>query len=195
MLSEARSNALAKSNTGKLNTEEIEGFQVWEVFTQKKESDIHLHAGSLSAPNASFAQQFAREHYGQDQECVSLWVGERTVFKSDAGENETYEMFVQKNAGSRHEYAGKVEATNGKDAKEKCKEQLVNGKPYYSIWSCPLSKLTKVHSDVNMIWRETTDQSYRLAKGYSKVVRQKWDALRASKAVDQYQSEDLKDTF
>ena len=45
-----------------------------------------------------------------------------------------------------------------------------------------------------MIWR-STDQSYRLAKGYSKIVRQKWDAIRASKDVDEYQKEDLKDTF
>ena len=81
-------------------------------------------------------------------------------------------MFVQKDAGSRHEHAGKVEATNGKNAREKCKEQLVKDKPCYSVWACPLSKLTKVHSDENMIWRETTDQSYRLAKGYSRVVRQ-----------------------
>jgi len=195
MLSEARSNALAKSNTGELRTEEVEGFQVWEVFTQKKEGDIHLHAGSLSAPDASFAQQFAREHYGQDQECVSLWVGERSSFKSDDGENETYEVFVQKDAGSRHEHVGQVKAENGKDAREKCKEQIVHDKPFFSAWVCPLSKLTKIHSNEDMIWRETTDQSYRLAKGYSRVVRQKWDALRESKAVDQYQSEDLKDTY
>lgn len=195
MLSEARSNALAKSNTGELQSKEVEGFQVWEVFTQKKENDIHLHAGSLSAPNASFAQQFAREHYGQDQECVSLWVGERASFKSYDGKKGTYEVFTQKDAGSRHEHAGQVDASNGKDAREKCKEQLVKDKPCYSVWACPLSKLTKVHSEENMIWRETTDQAYRLAKGYSRIVRQKWDALRASKAVDQYQSEDLKDTF
>ena len=46
-----------------------------------------------------------------------------------------------------------------------------------------------------MIWRETTDQNYRLAKGYSRVVRQKWDAIRAKEAVDTYQEEDLKDTY
>lgn len=195
MLSEARSNALANTKTEELTTSEVEGFQVWEVFTQKNEGDIHLHAGSLSAPDASFAQQFAREHYGQDQECVSLWVGERESFKSDEGEKETYEVFVQKDAGSRHEHVGQVEADNGKDAREKCKEQFLKDKSYRTVWACPDSKLTRVDSNVDMIWRETTDQSYRLAKGYSKIVRQKWDALRATKAVDKYQSEDLKETF
>jgi len=195
MLSEARSNALAKTNTDELTTNEVEGFKVWEVFTQKKETDIHLHAGSLSAPDASFAQQFAREHYGQDQECVSLWVGERESFKSDAGKKEAYEVFVQKDAGCRHEHVGQVDAENGKDAREKCKDKFLKDKSFFTIWACPDSELTKVDSNVDMIWRETTDQSYRLAKGYSKIVRQKWDALRASKAVDAYQSEDLKETF
>jgi len=46
-----------------------------------------------------------------------------------------------------------------------------------------------------MIWRETTDQGYRLPRGYSRVVRQKWDELRAKQAVDTYQEEDLKETF
>jgi 1,2-phenylacetyl-CoA epoxidase PaaB subunit len=195
MLSEARSNAIAKSNSGELSSSEVEGFQVWEVFTQKKDGDIHLHTGSLSAPDVALAKMFAREHYGQDQICVSLWVGERDSFKSLGGDKETYEVFVQKDAGSRHEHAGNVDAINGKDAREKCKEQFIKDNAFCTIWACPLSKLSKIESSIDMIWRETTDQSYRLAKGYSKVVRQKWEALRATKAVDKYQSEDLEDTF
>ena len=195
MLSEARSNAVAKSKTGELTSDEVEGYQIWEIFTQKKDGDIHLHAGSLSAPDASLAQMFAREHYGQDQVCKSLWVGEREAFQSDGGENETYEVFVQKDAGSRHEHVGCVDAKNGKEARDACKEKFIKDIAFYTIWACPLSRLSKIETSIDMIWRETTDQSYRLAKGYSKVVRQKWEALRASKAVDKYQSEDLEETF
>ncbi len=193
MLSEARTNV--PEVTGDLRTKEVENFPIWEVFTKKNEGSVHLHAGSLSAPDASFAQHFAREHYGQDQECVNMWVGLRDTFTSDEGDNETYEAFVQWAAGDRHEHVGEVEACNGADAKIKCKEMLVGDKSYYTIWTAPISKLTKIDGATDMIWRETTDQGYRLPRGYSRVVRQKWDALRAEKAVDTYQEEDLKETF
>jgi len=192
MLSKARSNL--PQITGDLTTSEVDNFPIWEVFTQKNESAIHLHAGSLSAPDASLAQLFAREHYGQDQECVSIWVGPRNIFTSDGGEQETYEVFAQWVAGGRHEHIGEVDASNGAEAKIKCKE-LVGDKSHYTIWSAPVSNLTKIDGTTDMIWRETTDQNYRLAKGYSRVVRQKWDAIRAKEAVDTYQEEDLKDTF
>ena len=193
MLSEARTNVPKIS--GELKSTEVENFPIWEVFTQKKEGDVHLHAGSLSAPDATFAKHFAREHYGQDQECVNMWVALRESFLSEEGEFESYEVFVQKDAGSRHEHVGCVEANNGKDARVKCNQQFIKNDAFYTIWACPHSALSKIESNIEMIWRETTDQSYRLAKGYSKVVRQKWDALRATKSVDKYQSEDLEETF
>ncbi len=193
MLSNTRTNVPA--TTGDLKTDEVVNFPIWEVFTQKNVDDIHVHAGSLSAPDASFAQQFAREHYGQDQICINIWVGRHDSFVSDAGESDTYDVFVQWEAGARHEHVGAVEAENGKQAKEHCRKQFVGDKSYYTIWTCPSTDLTKIDGETNMIWRETTDQSYRLARGYSKVVRKKWDALRAGQAVDRYQEEDLKETF
>jgi len=123
MLSEARTNV--PDVTGELHSTEVDNFPIWEVFTQKKDGDIHLHAGSLSAPDASFAQHFAREHYGQDQECVNMWVGLRNTFLSEDGGNETYELFVQWAAGDRHEHVGEVEACNGAEAREKCREMFV----------------------------------------------------------------------
>jgi len=33
-----------------------------------------MHAGSLVAPNATFARAFAHEQYGRRQESVALWV-------------------------------------------------------------------------------------------------------------------------
>jgi ring-1,2-phenylacetyl-CoA epoxidase subunit PaaB len=193
MLSKARSNL--PNATGDLSTDEVAAFPNWTVFTQKKEGAIHLHAGSLGAPNADFAQMFAREHYGQDQPCSSLWIGPREIFTANDGVQETYEVFVQWVAGGRHEHVGVVEAENGADAKTKCVGQFIGDKEYHTIWSAPNSILTKIDSATDMIWRETTDQNYRLAKGYSRVVRQKWDAIRAGAAVDKYQEEDLKDTF
>ena len=180
--------------TDALETQEVEAFPVWEVFTQKKETDAHIHAGSLSAPNALMAANFAREHYGQDQVCHSMWIGLRDDFKSKNVSDDVYELFVQWNAGDRHVHIGQVKATSGKDAKAMCKNELVGEKEFYSIWAIPHNSMRSIDGEEDMIWR-STDQSYRLAKGYSKIVRQKWDAIRTSKDVDDYQKEDLKDTF
>ena len=106
--------------TGDLSFPEVDSFPIWEVFTQKRPTKEHIHAGSLSAPDASLAQQFAREHYGQDQVCVSLWVGTRSDFLAVDGGSDTYELFVQWESGDRHIHIGTVEASNGQDAKSKC---------------------------------------------------------------------------
>jgi 1,2-phenylacetyl-CoA epoxidase PaaB subunit len=164
------------------------------VFTQKRPTKEHVHAGSLSAPDASLAQQFAREHYGQDQVCISLWVGTRSDFLAVDGKQDTYELFVQWESGDRHIHIGTVEASNGQDAKSKCESQFLDDKPFFSVWSISASDLTVIDEKYNLIWR-TTDQTYRLASGYSRVVRKKWDAIREAEAVDAYQEEDLKDTF
>ncbi len=193
MLSAART--IASEMSGDLKSSEVKGFPIWEVFTKKKEGDRHQHAGSLSAPDAAMAQHFAREHYGQDQVCINMWVSERESFISTKDNPQTYETFVQWKAGDRHEHVGEVEAGNCEEAKEKCIAQFVNEKSYYTIWAAPISSITKIDAATNMIWRQTTDQSYRLASGYSRIVRKKWDALRAKQAVDAYQEEDLKETF
>ena len=46
----------------------------------------------------------------------------------------------------------------------------------------------------DLIWRYT-DQSYRLARGYVKDVREKWEAIRERAAYDEYEKETLKETF
>lgn len=180
--------------TGDLSFPEVDSFPIWEVFTQKRPTKEHVHAGSLSAPDASLAQQFAREHYGQDQVCISLWVGTRSDFLAVDGKQDTYELFVQWESGDRHIHIGTVEASNGQDAKSKCESQFLDDKPFFSVWSISASDLTVIDEKDNLIWR-TTDQTYRLASGYSRVVRKKWDAIREAEAVDAYQEEDLKDTF
>jgi hypothetical protein len=45
-----------------------------------------------------------------------------------------------------------------------------------------------------VIWR-TTDQSYRLARGYSKDVREKWKQFRGDDDLTEYEKDDLKEAF
>ena len=50
---------------------------VYEVFIQKKRGLPHVHAGALHAPDTEHALRLAREHYGQDEACVHIWVTRR----------------------------------------------------------------------------------------------------------------------
>ncbi len=47
---------------------------LWEVFTQGKDGEPHQHAGSLHAPDAESALQYARDVYSRRNEAVNLWV-------------------------------------------------------------------------------------------------------------------------
>jgi ring-1,2-phenylacetyl-CoA epoxidase subunit PaaB len=46
----------------------------YEVFVQLQRGKPHVHAGTVDAVDAPMALQFAREHFGQDQPCVHIWV-------------------------------------------------------------------------------------------------------------------------
>jgi phenylacetate-CoA oxygenase PaaH subunit len=47
---------------------------VWEVFRQERRGQAFQHAGSVAAPDLSFADAYAREQYGRRGESVALWV-------------------------------------------------------------------------------------------------------------------------
>jgi phenylacetate-CoA oxygenase PaaH subunit len=51
----------------------------FEVFVQLQRGKPHTHAGTIDAADAVMALQFAREHYGQDQACVHIWVVPRAA--------------------------------------------------------------------------------------------------------------------
>ena len=50
---------------------------VWEVFRKEKRGAAFEHAGSVVAPDADFAEAWAREQYGRRGESVALWVAPR----------------------------------------------------------------------------------------------------------------------
>ena len=47
---------------------------VWEVFRQEKKGKPFEHAGSIEAPDAAFAEAWAREQYGRRGESEALWI-------------------------------------------------------------------------------------------------------------------------
>jgi phenylacetate-CoA oxygenase PaaH subunit len=48
--------------------------RVWEVFRQERKGQPFQHAGSLVAPDAGFAEEYAREFYGRRGESQAVWV-------------------------------------------------------------------------------------------------------------------------
>jgi phenylacetate-CoA oxygenase PaaH subunit len=47
---------------------------IWEVFRQERKGQPFQHAGSVSAPDGAFAEQYAREQYSRRGESTALWV-------------------------------------------------------------------------------------------------------------------------
>ena len=47
---------------------------IFEVFRQERKGQPFAHAGSVVAPDAAFADAYAREFYARRQESVALWV-------------------------------------------------------------------------------------------------------------------------
>jgi ring-1,2-phenylacetyl-CoA epoxidase subunit PaaB len=50
---------------------------IYEVFRQERKGQPFQHAGTVTAPNESFAEIYAREQYGRRQESVALWLVRR----------------------------------------------------------------------------------------------------------------------
>jgi phenylacetate-CoA oxygenase PaaH subunit len=51
-----------------------EGGVIYEVFRLERKGQPFQHAGSVEAPDAVFAEWYAREQYGRRGESVALWV-------------------------------------------------------------------------------------------------------------------------
>src|SRR5438128_2326270 len=53
--------------------------EIFEVFRQEEEGEAFRHAGSLVAPDAELARQYARDLYGRRHESVRLWIVPRSA--------------------------------------------------------------------------------------------------------------------
>jgi phenylacetate-CoA oxygenase PaaH subunit len=47
---------------------------IWEIFRREKKGQAFQHAGSIDAPDAEFAETWAREQYGRRGESEALWL-------------------------------------------------------------------------------------------------------------------------
>ena len=54
---------------------------IWEVFRQERKGQPFEHAGSVEAPDAEFAEAWAREQYGRRGESTALWLVPRDAIR------------------------------------------------------------------------------------------------------------------
>ena len=52
---------------------------IWEVFRRERRGAAFEHAGSVEAPDAAFAEAWAREQYGRRGESEALWLVARVA--------------------------------------------------------------------------------------------------------------------
>jgi len=54
---------------------------IWEVFRQERKGQAFQHSGAVEAPDASFAEWYAREQYGRRGESEALWLVPRDAIE------------------------------------------------------------------------------------------------------------------
>jgi len=173
------------------------------IFTQLKKDGPFIYAGWLDAPDDRMALILAKEHYGQDQKCTAIWAAPRhfvgglreniDAAQEEVSEPRAYQIFTQKESGDQYMSSIRISASSAAEAIEKAKSEIEGGDELNHLWAIPVVELLQTDPD-ELIWRNT-DQSYRLARGYSKAVREKWEQVRKDRDIDEYEKEDLEETF
>jgi 1,2-phenylacetyl-CoA epoxidase PaaB subunit len=189
-------------NEGDLETPAEGDFAPYVIFTQLREGGPYIYAGWVDAIDDRMALQFGCEHYGQDQECVSVWAIPRSAISGTTGEHPAsdeqgprrpFEVFTQKRSGDQHIAAGSVEAASGAEAIAAARETLIGAEASHSIWVVPRDRIAAT-SRGDVIWRMTS-QDYRMARGYAADVRKKWEQVRARRDLEEYEKDDLEEAF
>jgi ring-1,2-phenylacetyl-CoA epoxidase subunit PaaB len=77
--------------------QELDQFETFEVFAQKKRGTHHEHVGSLHAPNPEMALLFAKEQYGRRGVCVNMWVAKTSdIFATDYDDDDIFSTVPDK---------------------------------------------------------------------------------------------------
>lgn len=76
---------------------DMDQWETYEVFHQKKRGDQHEHVGIVHAPNPEMALLFAKEQYGRRGISVNIWVVKTSnVFASDYDDADIFDTVPDK---------------------------------------------------------------------------------------------------
>lgn len=77
--------------------DEMDNWETYEVFHQKKRGDQHIHVGIVHAPNPEMAFLFGKEQYGRRGISVNMWVVKTSnVFASDYDDSDIFDTVPEK---------------------------------------------------------------------------------------------------
>jgi ring-1,2-phenylacetyl-CoA epoxidase subunit PaaB len=106
----------------------------------------------------------------------------------------SWAVFTQAKRGDGHVLAGWLEAPDAEMALQYAREHYGQDQPCTNIWVVPSDAITATRTQEDLIWRHT-DQTYRLARGYTKAVNEKWKAFRSDEDIKTYSRDDIKQSF
>ena len=178
------------------------------VYTARKDDAPHRYASYLNAPDIALAVSLACEHYGQDEACTGIWVHDvqeitetpcamekmnpqDTSDTTDCESDPAWVVFGQKRRGDIHVELASLRAADSESALSRAVAR--HGGGMVQIRVVPHASIHATEPG-QLIWR-THDQTYRMARGYSKSVRMKWEAVRKAEDIDEYRKDDIKDHF
>lgn len=76
---------------------EMDNWETYEVFHQKKRGDQHMHVGIVHAPNPEMALLFGKEQYGRRGITANIWVVKTAnVFASEYDDVDMFETTPEK---------------------------------------------------------------------------------------------------
>ena len=76
---------------------ELDQWETYEVFHQKKRGDQHMHVGIVHAPNSEMALLFGKEQYGRRGITANIWVVKTAhVFASEYEDQDIFETVPEK---------------------------------------------------------------------------------------------------
>jgi len=174
----------------------------WVVFTRVAEGRPFVYAGWLDASDEAMALDYAKQHYGRDQQVDAVWAIPRVAMASTEPEyppsaelldETTWVAFTRSSFDDVYASAGTVEARSQALALEKARAAFDPNGDHHSLWVAEDARILRTDDD-ELVWRHC-DQSYRMARGYSRDVRAKWEKIRADEDISTYEKDDLKDAF
>ena len=76
---------------------ELDQWETYEVFHQKRRGDQHMHVGIVHAPNAEMALIFGKEQFGRRGLSVNIWVVKTShVFTTEYDDSDIFETVPEK---------------------------------------------------------------------------------------------------
>ncbi|RIJ42586.1 phenylacetic acid degradation b [Pontibacter oryzae] len=167
--------------------QELDQFETYEAFHQKKDGAAFTYVGPVHAPNEDVAFLFAKEQYSRRFACVGLWVIRTehiqvTPYGND-GENiydtlraaqpteqseqpEPYEIFHLKKRGKAHTHAGRVMATSYLEALQEAKSAFGEKGPVVNIWVVKSKDVLQSAEEDKDMWTTIPEKKYREAIAY-----------------------------